>query len=136
MATTDTNVSQVVVNKLTKAQYTAATKSPTEFYAVTDAKVTNSDIDWSTVTPRIIAAGTINVGAVGASTGKNGYESIPTQDDTNYVVLLTHASQVDSYDKSMPCCRAKETGRFQWVVWNNSSGTTGSIILNYLVVKY
>lgn len=36
MATTDTNVSQVVVNKLTKAQYDAATKSATEFYAVTD----------------------------------------------------------------------------------------------------
>lgn len=37
MATTDTNVPQVIVNKLTAAQYAAATKSPTEFYAVTDA---------------------------------------------------------------------------------------------------
>ena len=36
MATTDTNVSQAIVNKLTKAQYDAATKSATEFYAVTD----------------------------------------------------------------------------------------------------
>ena len=36
MPTTDTSVAQVIVNKLTKAQYTTATKSPTEFYAVTD----------------------------------------------------------------------------------------------------
>lgn len=37
MPTTDTNVSKVIVNKLTKAQYDSATKSATEFYAVTDA---------------------------------------------------------------------------------------------------
>ena len=36
MSTTDTNVSQVIVNKLTKNQYDNATKSATEFYAVTD----------------------------------------------------------------------------------------------------
>lgn len=36
MPTTDTNVPQVIVNKLTKAEYETATKSPTEFYAVTD----------------------------------------------------------------------------------------------------
>lgn len=36
MPTTDTNVSKVIVNKLTKAQYDTATKSATEFYAVTD----------------------------------------------------------------------------------------------------
>ena len=36
MPTTDTSVSQVIVNKLTKAQYDSATKSATEFYAVTD----------------------------------------------------------------------------------------------------
>ena len=39
MATTDTSVPQVIVNKLTKAQYDAATKSPTEFYAVTDEDI-------------------------------------------------------------------------------------------------
>ena len=44
MPTTDTNVPQVVVNKLTKAQYDAATKSPTEFYAVTDATISYNDL--------------------------------------------------------------------------------------------
>ena len=42
MPTTDTNVSQVIVNKLTKDQYDSATKSATEFYAVID--VDESDI--------------------------------------------------------------------------------------------
>lgn len=40
MATTDTNVPQVIVNKLTTAQYNAATKNPNEFYAVTDMPAT------------------------------------------------------------------------------------------------
>lgn len=40
MATTDTNVPQVIVNKLTTAQYNSATKIPNEFYAVTDMPAT------------------------------------------------------------------------------------------------
>ncbi len=48
MPITDRELPQVVVNKLTKAQYDAATKSADEFYLVTDAKVEGSDIDWST----------------------------------------------------------------------------------------
>lgn len=50
MPTTDTNVPQVVVNKLTKAQYEAATKEPTEFYAVTDEQIGTSDIADGAVT--------------------------------------------------------------------------------------
>lgn len=52
MATTDTNVSQVVVNKLTKAQYDAATKSATEFYVVTDVD------DWNYSTTEQKTGGT------------------------------------------------------------------------------
>lgn len=50
MATTDTNVPQVIVNKLTKAQYEAAVKDPTEFYAVTDGKIETADIADGAVT--------------------------------------------------------------------------------------
>ena len=50
MPTTDTNVPQVVVNKLTKAQYEAATKEPTEFYMVTDEQIETSDIADGAVT--------------------------------------------------------------------------------------
>ena len=39
MATVDTPVNNLVINKLTQAQYEALTeKSPTELYFVTDAK--------------------------------------------------------------------------------------------------
>lgn len=50
MPTTDTNVPQVIVNKLTKAQYEAATKSPTEFYVVSDEQIGTSDIADGAVT--------------------------------------------------------------------------------------
>ena len=50
MATTDTNVPQVIVNKLTSAEYATATKSPTEFYAVTDGQIGTSDIADGAVT--------------------------------------------------------------------------------------
>lgn len=50
MSTTDTNVPQVIVNKLTSAEYATATKSPTEFYAVTDGKIETADIADGAVT--------------------------------------------------------------------------------------
>lgn len=50
MPTTDTNVPQVIVNKLTKAQYEAATKEPTEFYVVSDEQIGTSDIADGAVT--------------------------------------------------------------------------------------
>lgn len=50
MATTDTNVPQVIVNKLTQAQYDTAVKDPTEFYAVTDGQIETADIANNAVT--------------------------------------------------------------------------------------
>jgi hypothetical protein len=50
MSTTDTNVPQVIVNKLTSAEYAMATKSPTEFYAVTDGQIETADIADGAVT--------------------------------------------------------------------------------------
>lgn len=46
MATVDTSVNELVINKLTQAQYDALTeKSPTELYFVTDAKDNNLPLD-------------------------------------------------------------------------------------------
>lgn len=59
MATTDTNVPQVIVNKLTSAEYATATKSPTEFYAVTDGQIGTSDIANGAVTAAKIDFSTI-----------------------------------------------------------------------------
>lgn len=58
MATTDTNVPQVIVNKLTQAQYNAAVKDPTEFYAVTDGQIGTADIADGAVTAAKIATST------------------------------------------------------------------------------
>lgn len=59
MATTDTNVPQVIVNKLTSAEYATATKSPTEFYAVTDEQIGTSDIANGAITSAKIASGAL-----------------------------------------------------------------------------
>ena len=42
---TDTKVSELIINKLTKAQYDSATKNPNELYLVKDAKITADDLD-------------------------------------------------------------------------------------------
>lgn len=72
MPTTDRELPQVVVNKLTQAQYNSATKSQDEFYLVTDAKmdtadiadgaITSAKIDWST-TPQSYSTSEVNTGA-------------------------------------------------------------------------
>lgn len=64
MSTTDTNVQQVIVNKLTQAEYDTATKSPTEFYAVTDAQIGTADIADGAVT-----AGKIDFSTFSLATG-------------------------------------------------------------------
>lgn len=100
-----------------------------------EAWITSNDIDWSNIGFKIIAAGTINVGNVSANTNKNGTVNIPTQPDTNYVVIFSHAADVSSYDHCMPTSRLKTVSSFQWYVWNNASSQSGSIKLDYLVVK-
>ena len=65
MATTDTDISQLVINKLTKEQYDAiATKSPTELYAVTD-----------------IPAADVMTGATAGAAGTSGTVPAPAAGD-------------------------------------------------------
>lgn len=76
--TTTTNVPQVKLNIMTKAQYNAATKSPTELYMVTDADpdvivdttldpTSNHAIANSTVTNALA-----NIDALPSQTGQSG----------------------------------------------------------------
>lgn len=99
--------------------------------------ITSDNIDWSTITPRIIQAGQISVGSVGANTEKRGIVAIPTQDDTNYVVIYSHAADVSGYDHCVPTTRTanKTTSQFQWNVYNSGSAS-GNLVLGYVVVKY
>lgn len=69
---TDTNVKQVIINKLTKAQYDAATKNPTELYLTPDepASTTNLGpvkVDGTTITAD--ADGTIHANSSGVPWG-------------------------------------------------------------------
>lgn len=69
---TDTNVKQVIINKLTKAQYDAATKNPTELYLTPDepASTTNLGpvkVDGTTITAD--ADGTLHSNSSGVPWG-------------------------------------------------------------------
>ena len=68
MPTTDRELPQVVVNKLTQAQYNAATKSADEFYLVTDAKVTGDDINLNTIVSAGVWTTTESLPAIASST--------------------------------------------------------------------
>ena len=72
MATTDTNVPQVIVNKLTQAQYDTAVKSPTEFYAVTDGKIETADIADGAVTAVKMDSAALSSGII-TLTAKSGF---------------------------------------------------------------
>lgn len=45
MATTDTNLTQLVINKLTEAQYNEGIINDNELYFVTDGKISADDVD-------------------------------------------------------------------------------------------
>lgn len=104
--------------------------------ALGTATVTSTNIDWSTLPGKIIAVGQIDVGNVSASSGKETTEYIPTQTDSNYAVILTHAAQVNGYDKCMPAVKYKYTNRFVVNVWNTGSSSSGNILLDYVAIKY
>lgn len=103
---------------------------------VADGSITTDMIDWSTLPGRIIAVGQIDVGNISANSGKEATEYIPTQTDSNYAVILTHAAQVNGYDKCMPAVKYKYTNRFVVNVWNSGSSSSGNILLDYVAIKY
>ena len=87
MATSDTNVPQVIVNKLTMADYTTATKNANEFYAVTDLDGVYAE----TVAP---------ITAVGAVTTNNIADSAVTSakiDWSSFLERRTLTLTTDSY---------------------------------------
>lgn len=85
MPTTDTSVSQVIVNKLTKAQYDSATKSATEFYAVTDVdgesySTTEQKTGGTWVNGKPIYKKTVDVGTMPNNTRKQVAHGISNLD--------------------------------------------------------
>ncbi len=85
---TDTNVAQLVLNKLTEAQYSSATKSPTELYLTPDTPASTTvlgpvKVDGAGV--QAAADGTLSVGYATSSTVGGVRISI----DANNVVTIS-----------------------------------------------
>ena len=96
MPTTDRELPQVVVNKLTQAQYNTATKSADEFYLVTDAKVEGSDIDWTTLSENQSDIRKIHYDTFTATTDANGFAIVPTATvtpSTGMILAVSSSSQ-------------------------------------------
>jgi len=73
--TTTTNVEQVKLNVMTQAQYDSATKSSTELYMVTDAKISTSDI-----------MGLATVATSGSYNDLSNKPTIPTVNDATLTI--------------------------------------------------
>ena len=125
MATTDTNVSQVVVNKLTKAQYTAATKSSTEFYAVTD------DTKF-----QVIAGGSLTDSRIAVGSRATHAITFPTQPDTNYACLCQVTSDVSYWTWARFLTKNKTTSGCDIIISNDGSGNIDNFSCDYIVIKY
>ena len=104
MSTTDTNVPQVIVNKLTAAQYATATKNPNEFYAVTDAPAV--DVMTGATSGTAGVTGTVPAPAAGdqdkvlkadATWGKVGADNIDFTTMPVYVDAVSNIALTTSY---------------------------------------
>ena len=108
--------------------------------AVTTNKIANSavtanKIDFTTF-PHIIKAGTQTFPAVGGGRVQDVSISIPTQTNTNYVVVATHSATVNNWTWLAIQSLNKTTTSFTLRVANNSNNTTGTPSVDYIVVKY
>lgn len=107
--------------------------------AVTTAKiasgaVTASNIDFTTM-PHIIACGTANVGVVPHGNSNSATISIPTQTDTSYSVLLTIRGGGSYYSYIVCTSTQITTTSFSIECWNNGNYDSGSMSIDYLVVR-
>lgn len=105
--------------------------------ATPTAWITGSDIDWSTVTPRVIAAGTHNFGTVSSGTVKNYTVTIPTQPDANYAVSMSNSSDGAYWTWIRCAALAKTTSSFNIQCTMDTAGASlGDVKIDYIVVKY
>lgn len=94
-----------------------------------DGSVTSSKIDWST-----IVAGVISVGSMAAGRQERTV-SIPTQANTDYVVLLTLAgAMTGGWTKISLSVASKTTSSFTMVGHNEAGYAVNNVAINYLVI--
>lgn len=96
---------------------------------IADDAVTSSKIDWST-----IVAGVISVGSMAAGRQERTV-SIPTQANTDYVVLLTLAgAMTGGWTKISLSVASKTTSSFTMVGHNEAGYAVSNVAINYLVI--
>ena len=148
MTTTDTNISNLIINKLTKAQYDTITPNANELYLITDEVIASSDItDALGYTPQTQLVSGTNIKTIN-NTSILGSGNI----DTNEIFVATYnsTSYADvkaAYDAGKTLY-AKKTGElefdvkyFSLVKWDDSvppykfifSRTEGTLIENVIV---
>lgn len=94
-----------------------------------DGSVTAEKIDWST-----IVAGVISVGSMAAGRQERTV-SIPTQANTDYVVLLTlGGAMTGGWTKISLSVASKTTSSFTMVNYNEASYAVNNVAINYLVI--
>lgn len=96
---------------------------------IADNAVTSSKIDWSTIT-----AGVISVGSM-AGGRQERTVSIPTQANTDYVVLLTlGGAMTGGWTKISLSVASKTTSSFTMVTHNEAGYAVNNVDINYLVI--
>lgn len=96
---------------------------------IADNAVTSSKIDWST-----IVAGVISVGSMAAGRQERTV-SIPTQANTDYVVLLTlGGAMTGGWTKISLSVASKTTSSFTMVTYNEAGYAVNNVDINYLVI--
>ena len=104
---------------------------------IADGAVTADKLNLSGLTPRIVKAGSVNIGSINANSDKTGSVTIPTQPDTDFIVLFSHQSKGNYYDRVAFTVTATTTASFSYAANNSStSGTATNIVMGYVVVKY
>lgn len=96
---------------------------------IQDEAVTTNKIDWST-----IVAGTVNIGSMGTGRQEKTV-NIPTQANTDYVVLLTLAGAMSGgWTKISLSVASKTTSSFTMVNYNEAGYAVNNVLVNYLVI--
>lgn len=96
---------------------------------IADDAVTSSKIDWSTITAGVISIGTMEAGR------QERTVSIPTQANTDYVVLLTlGGAMTGGWTKISLSVASKATSSFIIVNYNEAGYAVNNVVINYLVI--
>lgn len=136
-----TNVTTIGSGVITQGSVATTEKIALQDGAITtpkiaDGAVTSQKVDWTTITPRVIAAGTEEFSALNSHAEANRNVSIPTQANTNYAVALAMSKNPSSWTWLRLCAINKQVSQFTINIYNDGSGNAGAFAVDYVVVCF